>query len=458
MSHVEETHGHQGGGRLEDGCALAGTPRRGLALATVGFFAGLTTIVFYGAAGPLLEEQLALTGMLHGLLLASPHLSKAVLRIPFGAWVDEVGGRTPMLILLASTILGTGGLVVTLVFTYPDRFDMGLYPLLVLFGLMAGAGGATFSVGIAETSYWYPVDRQGFAMGAFAGIGNISPGVVVYVFPVLIATWGLTQAYSVWLAFLVVASTIYAIYAVNPYYFQLIKDGRDTDDARAVASEAGQEVFPAGGTWASLRSSAADGRTWMLVALYVVSFGGGFTSLSAWFPTYWTLFHDLSLASAGLLSGVFIVYGSLIRMPAGSISDRFGGENVAIVSFAIMALGGAIMTVAVGVLPAVIGMMVVGTGMGIANAAVFELVPRLVPDAVGGASGWISGIGGAGTLVILPVLGSFVDRYGDIGYARGFVVFSILSAICVAVAIALKRLLSHSGVEKPTPLVDKRRE
>ena len=428
-------------GRLAESHGVAGTPKRGLIMATLGFFAGLTTIVFYGAAGPILEEHLALSGIFHGLLLGSPHLSKAILRIPFGAWVDEAGGKKPLLILMASTIVGTGGLVVTLFLTYPENFDMSLYPLLVLFGFLAGAGGATFSVGITQTSYWYPSNRQGFALGAFAGVGNIGPGMVVYVLPVLIGIWGLAMAYSTWLVFLLVVTAVYAVFAVDPYFFQLREQGKDDDEARRIADELGQDIFPSGGTWDSLRSSASNRRTWILVFLYTVSFGGGFTSLSAWFPTYWGLFHELSLATAGLLAGIFIVYGSLIRVPAGSVSDRFGGENVTIVSFGIMAIGGAIMTVATGFWPAILGMMVLGTGMGIANAAVFELVPKFVPEAVGGASGWISGIGGAGTLVILPVMGLFVDVYGEIGYARGFAVFVVLSVACVLVAVALKVLV-----------------
>jgi NNP family nitrate/nitrite transporter-like MFS transporter len=417
---------------------VVGSPKRGLFMATFGFFAGLTTIVFYGAAGPIFEEHLALTGVFHGLLLGSPHLSKAVLRIPFGAWVDEAGGKKPMLILLASTIVGIAGLVVTLFLTYPHDFGMHLYPLLVLFGLLAGAGGATFSVGISQTSYWYPSDRQGFAMGAFAGAGNIGPGMVVYVLPVLIAAWGLTAAYSVWLAFVFVVTVLYAWYAVDPYYFQLLRQGKDEEEAHETADELGQDIFPSGNTWDSLRESASIRRTWVLVFLYTVSFGGGFTSLSAWFPTYWDLFHGFDLSTAGLLAGVFIVYGSLIRIPGGSISDRFGGENVAIASFSVMAVGAVVMTFASGFWPAFVGMMILGTGMGIANAAVFELVPKFVPEAVGGASGWISGVGGGGTLVILPALGYYTDVFGKVGYARGFSLFVVLSAICAAVAFGLK--------------------
>lgn len=425
-------------GRSADEYGVTGTPRRGLFMATFGFFAGLTTIVFYGAAGPVFEEHLALTGVFHGLLLGSPHLSKAVLRIPFGAWVDEVGGKKPMLILLVSTIVGIAGLVVTLFLTYPEDFDMSLYPLLVLFGLLAGAGGATFSVGITQTSYWYPIEKQGFALGAFAGAGNLGPGVVTYVLPVLIGVGGLTLAYSTWLVFVVVVTVVYALLAVDPYYFQFLERGMDREEARESADGLGQDIFPSGNTWDSLRESASIRRTWVLVFLYTVSFGGGFTSLSAWFPTYWDLFHGLDLSVAGLLAGIFIVYGSLIRIPGGSVSDRFGGENVAITSFSIMAVGALVMTVATGFWFAVAGMLILGTGMGIANAAVFELVPKFVPEAVGGASGWISGVGGGGTLVILPVLGYYVDIFGRIGYARGFSLFVVLSLICTGVAFALK--------------------
>lgn len=62
-------------------------------MAPLGFFAGLATVAFYGAAGPIFEERLAPSGVSHGLL-GSPLLSKAILRIPFGAWADEVGERS----------------------------------------------------------------------------------------------------------------------------------------------------------------------------------------------------------------------------------------------------------------------------------------------------------------------------------------------------------------------------
>ena len=417
---------------------LTGTPRSALISATFAFGAGLTSIVLYGVAGPEFQEWLGLSGAMLGVLLASPHLSKALLRIPFGAWVDEVGGRRPFLVLLWLTVVGLAGVVALLWLYYPTGGGPLLFPLLLLFGFMAGAGGATFSVGIPQTSYWYPSHRQGHVLGVYAGAGNIGPGVFNYLIPLLIGVVGLAGAYTVWLAVLLVATLVYAVVAVDSYFFQLVGRGVDAATAADVARQHDQDVIPSGSTWQSLKSSAAKPRTWILVFLYTVSFGGGFTALTAWLPTYWGLFHDMDLIAAGLLAAIFTIYGSLIRIPGGTISDRFAGEWVAVISFLVMACGAGVMSVSTGVAGAFMGMMVLATGMGVANAAIFKLVPVYVPDAVGGASGWIGGVGGAGTLVIIPALGTFVDVYGDIGYAHGFLLFVILSLVCAAVSFGLR--------------------
>lgn len=426
------------GQKLKKEHGLTGSPSLGLWTSTLGLFAGLTTIVLYGVAGAEFKESLGLSGAMLGVLLSSPHLSKAILRIPFGAWVDEVGGKKPFMILLGCSILGLSGITATLYLYYPDEFDASLFPWLLVFGVLGGAGGATFTVGAPKTSYWFPKKKQGYALGVYAGLGNIGPGVLNYVIPVLIGAVGMAAAYMGWLVFLIVATTIYAFFATDAYYFQLIKKGRTAESAKRIGNDLGQDVFPSGGTWESLRKSAANKKTWVLVFLYTISFGGGFTALTAWFPTYWTLFHGMEIMGAGLAAAIFTVYGSLIRVPGGKLTDKYGGEIVAAASFAIMAIGALVLTFSSSIYPAFVGMMVIGTGMGVANAAVFGLVPKYVPDAVGGTSGWIGGVGGAGTLIIIPLLGFFVDAYGQIGYARGFVVFVILSAICAMTSFFLR--------------------
>lgn len=47
-------------------------------------------------------------------------------------------------------------------------------------------------------------------------------------------------------------------------------------------------------------------------------------------------------------------------------------------------------------------------GMGVTDAAVFKIVPEEVPQAAGGAAGWVGGLGTFGGFAIPPVLGMFV--------------------------------------------------
>ena len=80
-----------------------------------------------------------------------------------------------------------------------------------------------------------------------------------------------------------------------------------------------------------------------------------------------------------------------------------------------------------------------GAGMGVANAAVFKIVPHEVKQAVGGAAGWIGGLGAFGGFAIPPLLGLFVRVQGAAGYAFGFVIFIGLTIISLLLAYLLKR-------------------
>src|SRR5690606_34542122 len=106
---------------------------------------------------------------------------------------------------------------------------------------------------------------------------------------------GLAAAYLSWLLFLLFVTLIYAYFAMDSYYFQLKKNGETDERAKSIGYDLGQDVFPSGSTRESLKKSALNHRTWILVFLYAISFGGGFTALAAWFPTYWILFHGMDI-------------------------------------------------------------------------------------------------------------------------------------------------------------------
>jgi NNP family nitrate/nitrite transporter-like MFS transporter len=83
--------------------------------------------------------------------------------------------------------------------------------------------------------------------------------------------------------------------------------------------------------------------------------------------------------------------------------------------------------------------MLLALGMGFANAAVFKLVPKYSPAAVGGAAGIVGGLGAFGGFVIPPLMGLFVKIGGDLGYPRGFGVFLILSILSLLLFMLLRR-------------------
>lgn len=427
---------------------IKGSPKQGLVGATLGFFIGFAAVSLFGPTAHSFKEVMGLTPVLVGLLVAMPSLSGSLLRIPFSAWVDTTGGRKPFLVLLGLSLVGMTGLFLVLNVWYPDHMTRGLYPLLLFLGLLSGCGIATFSVGISQVSYWYPQERQGFALGAYAGIGNIAPGLFALLIPLALAAWGLPGSYLAWLIFLAVGTAVYAMIGRNAWFFQLVRLGLRAEVARAKAADMGQELFPSGTVKDSLVLSAKVWKTWLLVAIYFTTFGG-FIALTAWLPTYWRELFAVGGVTAGFLTALYSILTSVIRVAGGGLADRIGGENTAMLTLAVMFVGATMMTTAATFGIAVLGEVLLGVGMGVGNAAVFKLVPQEVPEAVGGAAGWVGGLGAFGGFAIPPVMGAFVKAMGRPGYAWGFTVFVVLALVSFVLAWVLKRNHRPAPVRAP---------
>ncbi len=407
---------------------LNGNPHKGLVGTTLGFFFGFAAVSLYGPTAVHFKEAMGLTPAELGLLVAIPALSGSLLRIPFGAWVDTTGGKKPFSILLILSVIGLGGIFGLLTLFYPDQMGKDLYPTILSLGFLSGCGIATFSVGIGQTAYWFPQHKQGKALGFYAGVGNLAPGIFSLILPIYLQHFGLISAYMAWWVFLTIGTVLYLVIGCNAYYFQLIRKGLDREKAMQKARELGQEIFPKGSVVDSLNKSAQKIRTWALVVVYFTTFGG-FIALTAWFPSYWVLFYGLSPVMAGILTSAYSILTSAIRVWGGKLSDQFGGERVASISLGILAGGALVITFSQNLYLSLLAAIVMAVGMGIANAAVFKLVPTYVPEAVGGAAGWVGGLGAFGGFVIPPIMGFTVAQMGEIGYARGFIVFILLAAI-----------------------------
>ena len=382
--------------------------------------------------------------MLLALLIAAPNLSGSLLRIPFSAWVDTTGGRKPLIVLLLLSIIGMGGLYVVLAF-FSDNLNQYYYLLFAL-GLLSGCGIATFSVGVSQASYWFPKSKQGVALGIYGGVGNLAPGIFALLIPNLaLPLLGLPGSYLAWLIFLIVGTVIYIKIGQNAWYFQLVDKGINKDEAKEIASkEYGQELFPKGKASETLLISAKSWKTWALVFIYFTTFGG-FLALTGWFPNYWMTYFGLNMKVAGLLTALYSILTSLTRIYGGKVADKNGGEITTIVSLGIALIGAICMTFASTMTLAIIGIILLAIGMGVANAAVFKIVPNAVPEAMGGASGWIGGLGALGGFLIPPVMASFLNRSGFAGYSQGFSVFIVLIIVAIGVIALFQALQKKSS-------------
>ena len=420
----------------ENVCYAVSNPRAALAWTTLAFFAGFAGVSAFGPIVPKLKQALDVGPFLMGILAASPALTGSLLRIPFGALVDRMGGKKPILILLTLAAAGVAG--ITLIFSLGGPPRPAHFPFFLLFGILCGCGIAVFSVGVPAVSYWYPQRKQGTALAVYGGLGNLAPGMFALLLPFLVERLGFTWSYVAWLVALLVMTWLVFARMRDAPYFQYKEMGMDIDpDALLLAC--GEELVPTGKAMDSIRRAGADWRTWALTYFYFITFGG-FIALTVWFPTFWVEGFKASLLQAGLLTAAFSLSASLLRVVGGIAADRLGGLLVAQVAFLVVAAGALALIAGQGsFLTAFLGQMLLALGMGVANAAVFKLVPKFTPKAVGGAAGIIGGLGAFGGFVLPPVMGLFVRMQGESGYVQGFYVFLGLAASAMILFAILKR-------------------
>ncbi len=415
-------------------CYAKSSPVQALTWITIAFFAGFAGVSAFGPIVTKLKQSMAMSPFLMGLLAASPALSGSLLRIPFGAMVDRSGGKKPIVILLALAATGVAG--ITFMFGISKTPTAAQYPFFLFFGILCGCGIAVFSVGIPSVSYWYPQKKQGAALALYGGLGNLAPGLFALLLPFLVVSLGFTASYVLWLIFLLVLIVLVSIFMKDAPYFQYREMGIEIDP-NALFFACGEELIPSGTALTSIRKAGSDWRTWVLTYFYFISFGG-FIALTVWLPTYWAELFSFSLVKAGLLTAAFSLSSSLLRVAGGYLSDRMAGEKVVLLSFITVCAGAALLILAGQAFSmAFVGEMLMALGMGFANAAVFKLVPKYSPGAVGGAAGIVGGLGAFGGFVIPPLMGLFVKMGGSAGYARGFIVFLALSLLALLLVAAL---------------------
>lgn len=102
--------------------------------------------------------------------------------------MDEVGGRKPFLILLGRTLAGMAGLVNLLFLYYPADFGADFLPALLVFGVL-GAPAEQRSSRDSSNVILVSFPPAGYALGVYAGAGNVAPELFSFIIPMLIGLW-----------------------------------------------------------------------------------------------------------------------------------------------------------------------------------------------------------------------------------------------------------------------------
>lgn len=235
-----------------------------------------------------------------GWLIGIPVLTGSVMRLPMGVLTDKYGGR------LVFTVLMLVSSVPIFLVSYANT-----YAQFLLAGLGFGLTGASFAVGVAYTSLWFPQKSQGTALGIF-GVGNAGAALTSMVAPIILnlVTNGAVNADN-WR----LLPKIYAgLLVVSGLIFWLLTYTKKAEGSKGLSF--GKRLAP-------LQSL----RVWRFGLYYFFVFGG-FVALSQWLIPYYVNVYSMPLASAGLMTAFFSLPAGVIRAVGGVLSDKLGARSV----------------------------------------------------------------------------------------------------------------------------------
>jgi NNP family nitrate/nitrite transporter-like MFS transporter len=149
-----------------------------LTLATGAFAVCFAIFGSVSAMMPILKKTLDLSPVHASIALAIPVLLGSLGRIPLGMLTDRFGGRIVFSLVMVFSIIPA----VLIGFVSSDS-------QLIAYGFFIGIALASFSVGVAFVSRWYPPERQGFALGVY-GAGNIGQSLAAFGAPFIVAALG----------------------------------------------------------------------------------------------------------------------------------------------------------------------------------------------------------------------------------------------------------------------------
>ena len=273
---------------------------------------------------------------------------------------------------------------------------------------------------LPQAGQWYPPRLQGLVLG-LAGAGNI--GVVLdFLFaPKIAEHWGWQ---AVFLVGGVLSTFIFIMYAI-------------------MAKDAPPSVYkPRPKKIADYLKLLKDKDTWWFSLFYAVSFGG-FVGFANYMKVYLMNTYQVDMSQFGLeylnepnvkvVAGYFgalcIFAGAVLRPVGGSIADRLGGVKSLYIFFGAVVVLAIVNAFVHNFYLAILMLFLIMANLGMANGAVFQLVPQRFGKDMGIMTGIVGCAGGLGGTALIKTLGWSKEAFGS--YAAGFFIFAAVVTLAI---------------------------
>lgn len=355
--------------------------------------------------GPLAVQiagDLALTPSQKGLMVATPLLSGALLRIVMGVLVDHLKPKKAGII---------GQVIVMSGMLWAWLGDLSSYHTMLAFGVILGFAGAAFAVALPLASRWYPPEHQGTALG-IAGAGNSGTAFAALFAPTLAIIFGWQNVFGLCLIPLSVAFIVYLVFT---------KDAPNAPPAKSLVE---------------YLHVLKDKDAWWFMFFYSVTFGG-FSGLASSLTIYFNGQYGLSPVTAGYFTAACVFAGSAIRPLGGRLADRIGGIKTLSMMYLLAATFMLVASFGLSSAMAAVAIFVLAMlALGVGNGAVFQLVPQRFRKEIGVMTGLVGMAGGIGGFYLASSLGYSKQLTGS--YQGGLIVFAALAIVALLGLSAVK--------------------
>ncbi|MDD2667284.1 MULTISPECIES: nitrate/nitrite transporter [Zoogloea] len=359
--------------------------------------------VLLGPLGVQIAADLGLTHSQKGLMVATPVLAGALLRLVMGVLVDHLKPK------MAGAI---GQVIVLCALAFAWQYGIHSYEETLILGLFLGVAGASFAVALPLASRWYPPEHQGTALG-IAGAGNSGTAMAALFGPGLAAAFGWVNVFGL---ALIPLSIVFVLYLV------MAKDAPECPPAKSLSE---------------YLKVLQDKDSWWFMFFYSVTFGG-FVGLASSLTIYFNTQYGLDAKMAGYFTAACVFAGSLVRPIGGNVADRIGGIKSLTVMYILAAIFLAIVSIGLPEAWQALAIFVCAMlSLGMGNGAVFQLVPQRFRKEIGVMTGLVGMAGGVGGFYLASSLGYSKQVTGS--YQAGFLIFAALAIAALIGLTAVKK-------------------